>query len=96
MLSDLLFLDRLQQDPLRAAERADGLQAPLADAVVNRPPGNAEKLSSLINRDAPAKLWLERDTVGFKNCRVHEPPTSAVLNGRGSATRARTRAYRPK
>ena len=86
MLTVLMFLNRLQQHALRAADGPDGVQAPFPNPVVNRPARNAEKLSSLIDRDAPPELGLEHVVVNFNYCRVHGPPTSAVLNGRGGAT----------
>jgi hypothetical protein len=80
-----LFLHGFHEHALRSPQRPDGAQPPFADAVVNRSPRNAEKLSSLVYGHAASELGLKTVRRMVENCRVHELPTSAVRYGRVGA-----------
>ena len=55
---------RVEYDALAAAERADGLQAPFADAVVDGPARYAEEGRRVVERDASPDTWSSAGDVG--------------------------------
>src|ERR1043165_6775798 len=83
---DARTLDRIDQNPLRSAERPDGLQATFADAVVNGPTRHAEQARRMVEGNAPADTRFEASISrrGLGCCRVghvHRVSFPAVHKG---------------
>src|SRR5471032_1596608 len=72
-------LHRVEQHALRPAERPDRDQPPFADAVVDRPPRDAEHLGGVVERHAAANSRLESGLRHLFLCVVsHRNISSAV------------------
>jgi hypothetical protein len=54
------LMDRLNEDPLRSAQRADCPQTSLANPVIDRPSRDSENLSRMIQGHRPAHVPFER------------------------------------
>ena len=80
-----LLVNRFHKHALRPAEGANSPETAFADPVVNSPTRYAEKLSSLVDRDASTELGLEGRVVLGKNRGVHENNLRRC-NGTASAT----------
>src|SRR5437016_8092706 len=52
------FLDGIDQDTLRAAERPNRLQPAFTNAVIDRPARHAEQLRGMVERDTAADTGL--------------------------------------
>ena len=69
-----IVLNRVEEHALRAAQRPDRLETAVADAVVNRPAGNAEKFCGMVQRDAATDTSLG---ARFRTALSHHHPLSS-------------------
>src|SRR4029079_11419074 len=85
---------RIDQHPLRTANSAHGLQAVVANPVVDGSPRHAEQLGRVVKRNAAADMWFElalrvgghpdscdafyKRTVGAGPCQVRRADTSVA------------------
>src|SRR5262249_7170084 len=62
-------VNRFEQDALRSTEGADRLQTPVANAVVNRSPRDAQHLCGVVQGNTASDTWLEPDFLHWGNQR---------------------------